>query len=113
MHLTNYAINKECEDFIPNQGLNDDDVGHKRSLTSIFQHIEQARKTDPEIISAEECWQQMKEICVKTMVSGANHIAHIQRTAKPQDVENQLCIQILGMDIFLDKKAKPWLIEVN
>ena len=47
------------------------------------------------------------------MVAGANHIAHIQRTAKPQDVENQLCIQILGMDIFLDKKAKPWLIEVN
>ena len=67
-------------------------MGHKRSLTSIFQHIEQARKSDPEIISAEECWQQMKEICVKTIVAGANHIAHIQRTAKPQDVENQLCM---------------------
>jgi tubulin polyglutamylase TTLL6/13 len=38
---------------------------------------------------------------------------HIYKTAKPQDVENQLCFQILGMDIFLDKKAKPWLIEVN
>ena len=36
MHLTNYAINKDCEEFIPNQGINDDDVGHKRSLTSIL-----------------------------------------------------------------------------
>ena len=55
----------------------------------------------------------MKEICVKTIIAGANHISHIQRTAKPQDLENQLCQQILGIDIFLDKKAKPWLIEVN
>lgn len=55
----------------------------------------------------------MREICVKTIIAGANHIAHIQRTAKPQDLENQLCMQILGIDIFLDRKAKPWLIEVN
>jgi hypothetical protein len=36
MHLTNYAINKESEDFIPNMEEGKDDVGHKRSLTSIL-----------------------------------------------------------------------------
>ena len=41
MHLTNYAINKESEDFIPNEDANKDDVGHKRSLTSIFKHIDE------------------------------------------------------------------------
>lgn len=56
MHLTNYAINKESEDFIPNKDENKDDVGHKRSLTSIFKHIDEERKTNPEILSSEECW---------------------------------------------------------
>ena len=32
MHLTNYAINKENENFIANTDKNNDDVGSKRSL---------------------------------------------------------------------------------
>ena len=41
MHLTNYAINKESEDFVQNSGA--DDSGHKRSLSAIFKAIDQAR----------------------------------------------------------------------
>ena len=36
MHLTNYAINKDNPNFIFNEDASADDVGHKRSLTSIF-----------------------------------------------------------------------------
>ena len=36
MHLTNYAINKENPNFIFNNDIDVDDVGHKRSLTSIW-----------------------------------------------------------------------------
>lgn len=75
--------------------------------------MEQQRLNDPDIMSSKECWQLLKELTVKTIIAGHNHIAHIQRTAKPQDVENQLCFQILGIDVFIDKKGKPWLIEVN
>lgn len=36
MHLTNYALNKKSPDFIKNKEIEDDDIGHKRSFTSIL-----------------------------------------------------------------------------
>jgi tubulin polyglutamylase TTLL6/13 len=39
MHLTNYAINKESSNFIPNTGS--DDTGSKRSFSSILKRISQ------------------------------------------------------------------------
>ena len=40
MHLTNYAINKDSENFIFNESETKTDIGHKRSLTSIWKHID-------------------------------------------------------------------------
>jgi tubulin polyglutamylase TTLL6/13 len=28
-------------------------------------------------------------------------------------MENSICFEVLGFDIFIDEKVKPWLIEVN
>jgi hypothetical protein len=39
MHLTNYAINKESENFISNTNENDDDVGSKRSFSFVLRKI--------------------------------------------------------------------------
>lgn len=36
MHLTNYAINKDNENFVFNEDEKDMSKGHKRSLTSVF-----------------------------------------------------------------------------
>jgi tubulin polyglutamylase TTLL6/13 len=38
MHLTNYAIQKKSDNFVHNEDV-DDDSGHKRSLTSVLEHI--------------------------------------------------------------------------
>ena len=40
MHLTNYAINKSASNYVMNIGSEQDDLGHKRSLTFAFKYIE-------------------------------------------------------------------------
>lgn len=40
IHLTNYAINKQSENFEANQDEEDDNSGHKRSVSSVLKHIE-------------------------------------------------------------------------
>ena len=41
IHLTNYAINKNSENFEENEDSAEDDQGHKRSVSSVFKFIEQ------------------------------------------------------------------------
>ena len=40
MHLTNYAINKNNPNYLPNKNIENDDEGHKRSLSAIFKALE-------------------------------------------------------------------------
>lgn len=39
MHLTNYAINKDSPNFIFNESAKEMNVGHKRSLTSVYEYL--------------------------------------------------------------------------
>lgn len=55
MHLTNYAINKDADNFQQNSGAQDN-KGHKRSLKSVFKHIDEAAAKDPELYTSDQCW---------------------------------------------------------
>lgn len=68
MHLTNYAINKDADNFQQNKGAQDD-KGHKRSLSSIFNQINEDRLSDPDMLSGDQCWEQIKELTVKTCIA--------------------------------------------
>ena len=113
MHLTNYAINKEAPSFQQNTDASKDDVGHKRSITAILNHIDEIRNDENQLPPSSQIWQEIKEICVKTLLAGIHHIDHMFRSSKPQDLENSLCFQIFGFDVMLDQSGRPWLIEVN
>ena len=107
MHLTNYAINKSAANFIPNSGSEKDDCGHKRSMTFAFSYIEKLGH------DVEKLKHEIKYTILKTLVMVQPMLAHTYRSCQPDDVENSMCFEILGFDIFIDEKLKPWMLEVN
>lgn len=82
MHLTNYAINKEATNFKQNQG-DQDTSGHKRSMTSILNRINEDAKFNHELQSGDQCWKQIQELVVKTIIACHQPIAHVYRSTKP------------------------------
>lgn len=56
---------------------------------------------------------EIKDIIVKTLIPIQQDLAHNYRTCQPSDLENQMAFEILGFDIILNKKGKPFLLEVN
>ena len=63
MHLTNYAINKNNPDFIHNRDFRKDNIGHKRSLASVFDDIEKMGGNSVQIK------QKINTIIVKAILS--------------------------------------------
>ena len=108
MHLTNYAINKGSNNFVKNNDV-DDDGGSKRTLTTVLDYMEE---NEPNF-SREDMLDQIEDICVKTIIAVQPALSHAYRTCQPDDLENSMSFQILGMDVMIDQKLKPWLIEVN
>jgi len=67
MHLTNYAINKNSENFEANEDSDDDETGSKRSVSAVLKCIEEQEKNPK--ITVEKLWEQIDDIAVKTLIS--------------------------------------------
>ena len=105
IHLTNYSVNKgNTDEFVHNENPGSYE-GHKWNLKTLWKYLEEELGIDWRPV-----WEKTKEICVKTVLCGQEHM-------KPE-FEKQLksdynCYKLWGFDVFYDSKLKPWLIEVN
>ncbi|XP_051927652.1 tubulin polyglutamylase ttll6 [Hippocampus zosterae] len=102
MHLTNYSINKHQENFI-----HDDRTGSKRKLSTLIRQLEAARA------DAAKLWDNIEDIIIKTLIAVQPILKHNYHACFPNHAATSACFEILGFDVLLDERMRPWLLEVN
>ena len=50
---------------------------------------------------------------VKTVITGQPTLNFEYKIAQPECMDNSMAFQILGFDVIIDNKFKPYLLEVN
>ncbi|XP_015603647.1 tubulin polyglutamylase TTLL13 isoform X2 [Cephus cinctus] len=102
MHLTNYAVNKHSRMYVV-----DDESGSKRKISKLNNYL-RAREVD-----VDDMWCKIDEIIIKTILAAYPILKHSYHTCFPTHDLTYACFELLGFDILLDWKLKPYLLEVN
>ncbi|XP_075146354.1 tubulin tyrosine ligase-like 6B isoform X2 [Haematobia irritans] len=104
MHLTNYSVNKRNSQY---DLCDNDDCGSKRKLNSINKWLRQRHH------NVEEFWSKIDDIIIKTVLSAWPVLKHNYHACFPSHDKIQACFEILGFDILVDSKFRPYVLEVN
>ncbi|XP_069373287.1 tubulin polyglutamylase ttll6 [Paralichthys olivaceus] len=102
MHLTNYSINKNSERFV-----RDEDTGSKRKLSTLNKYLESIS------CNTEKMWSDIEDVIIKTLISAHPTLKHNYHTCFPNHTSGSACFEILGFDVLLDHRLRPWVLEVN
>lgn len=133
MHLTNYSINKNSENFV-----RDEDTGSKRwTLRYLSRLITNTLKIlrvyclsfavflSPRKLSTlnkllesiscntEKMWNDIEDVIIKTLISAHPVLKHNYHTCFPNHTTGSACFEILGFDVLLDHRLRPWVLEVK
>ncbi|XP_035217653.1 tubulin polyglutamylase TTLL6-like, partial [Stegodyphus dumicola] len=100
MHLTNYAINR-------NSVGEESTEECKKALSDLEEYLVSLG------FSTDHLWPTIDRIIVKTILSALPVLQHMYHTCFPIASAVSPCFELLGFDILLDDKIKPYLLEVN
>ncbi|KAM7363269.1 tubulin tyrosine ligase-like 6B [Cochliomyia hominivorax] len=104
MHLTNYSVNRRNSQY---ELCDDDDCGSKRNFNAINSWLQRQN------YDVKGFWDKIDDIIIKTILSAWPILKHNYHACFSAHDKIQACFEILGFDILVDAKMKPYILEVN
>lgn len=105
MHLTNYFINKNNQEYQINNDC-DSLNGCKWTLKRFWRYLDEHYTH----IDAQKLWDKIKEIIVQTIICCEGPMTRLSHQNCKNDYTS---FELFGFDIILDENFKPWILEVN
>lgn len=102
MHLTNYSVNRKSAFYV-----HDQKAGTKRSFSTLNKWFIKNG------LSVKLIWSAIDDAIIKTTLVALPTLRRYYTQCFPNHVSSQACFQILGFDMILDRRLKPYVLEVN
>ena len=102
-HLTNTAVNINHKDY--RKPKNNKDENSNEWYLHTYRAYLKSKKID-----VDQIFDKIKDIMIKTIISGQQNITDITKKIKLNDMS---MFNLFGFDIIIDNKYRPYLLEVN